>query len=110
MTDNIEFDIIDRQDPLFKKNRHFLVREYFEMWESDRYVIAKIGEKITIGKTKTITNDGTINAKYLHTVVKDNLAKLAVAVSLASVGGLGSRMGSGGRRCQLLGSFLGSRE
>ena len=45
-------------------------------------LIAKIGEKITIGKTKTISNQGTINSKYLHTVVKDNLAKLAVAVSL----------------------------
>ncbi|MBD1153359.1 translation elongation factor Ts [Pelagibacterales bacterium SAG-MED24] len=45
-------------------------------------LIAKIGEKITIGKTKTIENVGTINSQYLHTVVKDNLAKLAVAVSL----------------------------
>ena len=45
-------------------------------------LIAKIGEKITIGKTKTVANQGTINSKYLHTVVKDNLAKLAVAVSL----------------------------
>ena len=45
-------------------------------------LIAKIGEKITIGKTKTIANEGSINSKYLHTVVKDNLAKLAVAVSL----------------------------
>ena len=45
-------------------------------------LIAKIGEKITIGKTKTVANQGTVNSKYLHTVVKDNLAKLAVAVSL----------------------------
>ena len=45
-------------------------------------LIAKIGEKITIGKTKTISNEGTFNSKYLHTVVKDNLGKLAVAVSL----------------------------
>ncbi len=45
-------------------------------------LIAKIGEKITIGKTKTVANEGTVNSKYLHTVVKDNLAKLAVAVSL----------------------------
>jgi len=45
-------------------------------------LIAKIGEKITIGKTKTIANQGAVNSKYLHTVVKDNLAKLAVAVSL----------------------------
>ena len=45
-------------------------------------LIAKIGEKITIGKTKTIEIPGTFNSQYLHTVVKDNLAKLAVAVSL----------------------------
>jgi elongation factor Ts len=45
-------------------------------------LIAKIGEKITIGKTKTLNNEGTVKSKYLHTIVKDNLAKLAVAVSL----------------------------
>jgi len=45
-------------------------------------LIAKIGEKITIGKAKTISNSTTTNYKYLHTVVKDNLAKLAVVVSL----------------------------
>ena len=45
-------------------------------------LIAKIGEKITIGKTKTISNTTSTNFQYLHTVVKDNLAKLAVVVSL----------------------------
>jgi len=45
-------------------------------------LIAKIGEKITIGKTKTVENSGTVNSYYLHTVVKDNIAKLAVVVSL----------------------------
>ena len=45
-------------------------------------LIAKIGEKITIGQTKTISNSSSINCQYLHTVVKDNLAKLAVVVSL----------------------------
>ena len=45
-------------------------------------LIAKIGEKITIGKTITISNSSSINYQYLHTVVKDNLAKLAVVVSL----------------------------
>jgi len=45
-------------------------------------LVAKIGEKITIGKTKTIENEGTLNNHYLHTVVKDNIAKLAVVVSL----------------------------
>ena len=45
-------------------------------------LIAKIGEKITIGKSKTIENNSGINNHYLHTVVKDNVAKLAVLVSL----------------------------
>ncbi len=45
-------------------------------------LIAKIGEKITIGKTKTIQNPNGLNNHYLHTVVKDNVAKLAVMVSL----------------------------
>ena len=45
-------------------------------------LIAKIGEKITIGKTKTIVNSSSSNFYYLHTIVKDNLAKLAVVVSL----------------------------
>ena len=45
-------------------------------------LIAKIGEKITIGKAKTIQNTDGINNHYLHTVVKDNVAKLAVMVSL----------------------------
>ena len=45
-------------------------------------LIAKIGEKITIGKSKTFENSDGINNHYLHTVVKDNVAKLAVVVSL----------------------------
>ena len=45
-------------------------------------LIAKIGEKITIGKSKTIENSNGINNHYLHTVVKDNVAKLAVLVSI----------------------------
>ena len=45
-------------------------------------LIAKIGEKITIGKAKTFQNSGGLNNHYLHTIVKDNVAKLAVMVSL----------------------------
>ena len=44
-------------------------------------LIAKIGEKITIGQTKLSQTPST-NYQYLHTVVKDNLVKLAVVVSL----------------------------
>ena len=45
-------------------------------------IIAKIGEKITIGRAKTISNENSHNFSYLHSVVKDNLSKLAVVVSL----------------------------
>ena len=47
-------------------------------------LIAKIGEKITIGKAKTMQNSDGVNNHYLHTVVKDNVAKLAVMVSLVT--------------------------
>ena len=45
-------------------------------------MISKIGEKITVGRAKTFNYDGSKNFNYLHTVVKDNLSKLAVVVSL----------------------------
>ena len=45
-------------------------------------LIAKIGEKITIGRAKTFDHGGSKNFNYLHTIVKDNLSKLAAVVSL----------------------------
>ena len=45
-------------------------------------LISKIGEKITIGRLKTISNENVKNFRYLHTVVKDNLAKLGVLLSI----------------------------
>ena len=45
-------------------------------------LISKIGEKITIGRAKTFNHKGSINFNYLHTVVKDNLSKLAVIVCI----------------------------
>ena len=45
-------------------------------------LIAKIGEKITIGKLKTINNSNSKNFVYQHSVVKDNISKLGVIVSL----------------------------
>ena len=41
-----------------------------------------MGEKITLGRSKTLKNDNSINYTYSHTIVKDNLSKLAVIVSL----------------------------
>ena len=45
-------------------------------------LIAKMGEKITLGKAKTFSQSGSKNFNYLHTVVKDNLSKLSVITSL----------------------------
>jgi len=45
-------------------------------------LISKIGEKITIGRAKTFNHNGSKNFNYMHTVVKDNLSKLAVIVSI----------------------------
>ena len=45
-------------------------------------LIAKMGEKITVGKAKTFDKLGTKNFNYLHTIVKDNLSKLSVVTSL----------------------------
>jgi len=45
-------------------------------------LIAKMGEKITVGKAKTFNQSGAKNFNYLHTVVKDNLSKLSVIISL----------------------------
>ena len=45
-------------------------------------LIAKIGEKITIGKAKTIEIANSRNFSYQHSIVKDNVSKLGVIVSL----------------------------
>ena len=45
-------------------------------------MIAKIGEKITLGRAKTIKHENSKNYFYLHTVVKDNLSKIAVIASI----------------------------
>ena len=47
-------------------------------------LIAKIGEKITIGKAKTIENNLGQNFTYQHSVIKDNVSKLGVIVSIIS--------------------------
>ena len=45
-------------------------------------LIAKIGEKITIGRAKTIEIKNSINFSYQHSIIKDNVSKLGVIVSL----------------------------
>ena len=45
-------------------------------------LISKIGEKITIGRNQTIKNENCKNFIYQHSVIKDNVSKLAVITSL----------------------------
>ena len=45
-------------------------------------LIAKIGEKITLGRSKTFENSKSKIFFYNHSIVKDNLSKLGVVVSL----------------------------
>ena len=45
-------------------------------------LIAKIGEKITIGRLKTLYSEKSKNFSYQHSVIKDNVSKLVVIVSL----------------------------
>ena len=45
-------------------------------------LIAKIGEKITIGRAQTLADENSRNFVYQHSVIKDNVSKLIVIVSL----------------------------
>ena len=45
-------------------------------------LIVKIGEKITIGRSKTIDKQNSKNFTYQHSVIKNNVSKLSVIVSL----------------------------
>ncbi len=42
----------------------------------------KLGEKITIGRSKTIEKQNSKNFTYQHSVIKNNVSKLSVIVSL----------------------------
>ena len=48
-------------------------------------LIAKIGEKITIGRSQTLNVENSRNFVYQHSVVKDNVSKLVVIVSLNTI-------------------------
>ena len=48
-------------------------------------LIAKIGEKITIGRSKTLNVENSRNFVYQHSVIKDNVSKLVVIVSLNTI-------------------------
>jgi len=48
-------------------------------------LIAKIGEKITIGRARTINHQNSKNYIYQHSIIKDNVSKLGVIVSIENV-------------------------
>ena len=48
-------------------------------------LIAKIGEKITIGRAKTISHENSKNYTYQHSIIKDNVSKLGVIVSIENI-------------------------
>jgi len=75
-------ELNNQNDSNLEKLKQIKMKNDISVEENLVALIAKIGEKITIGKTKTISNSSAVNYQYLHTVVKDNLAKLAVIVSL----------------------------
>ena len=49
-------------------------------------LIAKIGEKITLGRAKTIEAINSNNYFYQHATIKDNISKLGVIVNLNKTG------------------------
>ena len=72
---------IDSQN---EKLKNFKMKNTKTVDENLVAIISKIGEKITIGRSKTFNYPNTVNFNYLHTVVKDNLSKLATVVCLES--------------------------
>ena len=65
--------------PLIKKRSDYKPLQWLPEYT---YLEFLIFDDFTIVKSKTIQNSDGVNNHYLHTVVKDNVAKLAVMVSL----------------------------
>ncbi len=74
LNNNHSSKVEDLKDSLMKNNK--------TVDENLVALIAKIGEKITIGRSKTINLDNSRNFVYQHSVIKDNVSKLVVIVSL----------------------------
>ena len=64
------------------KLKSFKMKNNKTVDENTVALISKIGEKITIGRSKTLNNPNCKNFFYHHTVVRDNLSKLGVIVSI----------------------------
>ena len=75
-------DINNSLNSDLEKLKKFIMKNAKTVEDNLVSMISKIGEKITVGRAKTFNYDGSKNFNYLHTVVKDNLSKLAVVVSL----------------------------
>ena len=75
-------DINNSLNSDLKKLKKFNMKNAKTVEDNLVSMISKIGEKITLGRAKTFSYNGSKNFNYLHTVVKDNLSKLAVVVSL----------------------------
>tara|TARA_S200000501_G_C20744032_1_gene708658 strand:+ start:304 stop:1158 length:855 start_codon:yes stop_codon:yes gene_type:complete len=75
-------DINNNCDSDIEKIKISLMKNDLRVEENLVNMVSKIGEKITIGRTKTFNKSNSKNFFYLHTIVKDNLSKLAVVLSL----------------------------
>ena len=64
------------------KLKSFKMKNNKTVDENTVALISKIGEKITIGRSKTLNSPNCKNFSYHHTVVRDNLSKLGVIVSI----------------------------
>ena len=64
------------------KLKSFKMKNNKTVDENTVALISKIGEKITIGRSKTLNSPNCKNFFYHHTVVRDNLSKLGVIVSI----------------------------
>ena len=75
-------EINHNNDSNIEKLKNSTMKNKISVEENIVALISKIGEKITIGKSKTLKNLNGKNYFYQHTTIKDNLSKLAVIVSL----------------------------
>ena len=64
------------------KLKSFKMKNNKTVDENTVALISKIGEKITIGRSKTLNSTNCKNFSYHHTIVRDNLSKLGVIVSI----------------------------
>ncbi|MDC3185375.1 translation elongation factor Ts [Candidatus Pelagibacter sp.] len=78
-------EINNDSDSNLEKIKQSMMKNGTTVEENLVNMVSKIGEKITIGRQKTFNKPDSKNFYYLHTVVKDNLSKLAVILSIETV-------------------------